>query len=912
MEGGHGAVSDYERQRLDNIRRNRERMLELGVGAAAKQVRHNVEKAEEQKVASTASRQKGAVRAAAKLASQVAQLPARRSSRTQSHKPKGFYAADGDEERGETRGTKRKTRHTLAEASGLELEKLLSRRRPELSRKVGEFSHVDNAIRLPFVCGASAAGVARTAGAATDDNDGDHNGDQWMPDWEDFDEDEPDWAEDMEEEGEAGGTEFEESKSAQRKRGKATESGQGEGMGDTLVEIAAQDGQGQGDVEKTAKEFERKQRTLDRRFATMVHKSHLVCLVARGCALDYAADCPWVQSLMISLAPHTHIQSLSTKPSKCTSLHLRPLIWWFHDRFKVARYVSDLEAAMHFATRPEGRLSMRAQLINCLKEGAGEADKLACLMAALLRGLGLTVRVVCVLDAYPVSAIVKQIERSAFPSGRDAGGSAKEVDDRRDKEREAEAMPPEACMYWVEVRCDGEGSRWVHADPVAGLVDSAGLVQNGVKRRFPLMYALAFAGGGAKDVTVKYVSRWSFVRKLRIPGERWWRELIGPLETIEKSRTDAELIDLDVGEVDGGNRNPDSQEANKECASAVTRSTRTDRSTRSAASSGKVRLSSEAAVSKVECKQECGDPADNQAGSSSAKQIVKLPTQSASSREAAEIKAKIALEPMPTNLESFKNHPYYVLEKLLKQYEVIHPRKVVGIFKGSLVFLRESVCAVHTRRRWLYLGRQVIDDEKPCKVVQQEYGMAQEKGKEDLNPATQTCGADTEGECKATREIELFGEWQTQAFDAPVATNGVVPKNERGQVDLFHQAMLPRGCRHLQHRGISRIAKELGIDYAHAFIGFERVRGRATPQFDGIVVCTEQSGLLEDAWNQQEREKLQKAEEKRRREEVKRRRREEREKQERARLESLYGEQPCEVPSERRDQEFAEAEVEEI
>lgn len=35
------------------------------------------------------------------------------------------------------------------------------------------------------------------------------------------------------------------------------------------------------------------------------------------------------------------------------------------------------------------------------------------------------------------------------------------------------------------------------------------------------------------------------------------------------------------------------------------------------------------------------------------------------------------------------------------------------------------------------------------------------------------------------------------------------------------------------------MAKRLGIDYAPAMVGFEFRSGRATPCYDGIVVCTE-------------------------------------------------------------------------
>lgn len=168
--------------------------------------------------------------------------------------------------------------------------------------------------------------------------------------------------------------------------------------------------------------------------------------------------------------------------------------------------------------------------------------------------------------------------------------------------------------------------------------------------------------------------------------------------------------------------------------------------------------------------------------------------------------------------------------------------------QGSLVFYREHVHNTHTKRRWLREGRQVIEGEKPCKVVKQQQlktsnNVAAEADDEELHRVPAENGGDGRA-ADSPRELEVFGGWQTEPYEAPVAVDGVVPKNERGQVDLFHEAMLPKGCRHLQQRGISRIARDLGIDYAPAFVGFERTRGRITPQFDGVVVCKDEAGLL--------------------------------------------------------------------
>jgi hypothetical protein len=38
-------------------------------------------------------------------------------------------------------------------------------------------------------------------------------------------------------------------------------------------------------------------------------------------------------------------------------------------------------------------------------------------------------------------------------------------------------------------------------------------------------------------------------------------------------------------------------------------------------------------------------------------------------------------------------------------------------------------------------------------------------------------------------DIALYGEWQTEPWSPPAAVNGIVPKNERGNVDLHGGAV---------------------------------------------------------------------------------------------------------------------------
>lgn len=50
--------------------------------------------------------------------------------------------------------------------------------------------------------------------------------------------------------------------------------------------------------------------------------------------------------------------------------------------------------------------------------------------------------------------------------------------------------------------------------------------------------------------------------------------------------------------------------------------------------------------------------------------------------------------------------------------------------------------------------------------------------------------------------LELFGYWQTEPYDPPTATNGQVPRNCYGNVDLFKPCMLPKGTVHLKRKHV--------------------------------------------------------------------------------------------------------------
>uniref|UniRef100_A0A915HUT2 Uncharacterized protein n=1 Tax=Romanomermis culicivorax TaxID=13658 RepID=A0A915HUT2_ROMCU len=188
--------------------------------------------------------------------------------------------------------------------------------------------------------------------------------------------------------------------------------------------------------------------------------------------------------------------------------------------------------------------------------------------------------------------------------------------------------------------------------------------------------------------------------------------------------------------------------------------------------------------------------------------------------------------PFPTKIADFKHHPIYVLKRDILKFQLIYPvdTKPAGFFRDEPVYLRENLHTLHTKETWLKDARSVKNGEEPLKKV---------KGRQKSNKNDDD-----------DRIIPLYGKWQTKKYVPPVAKDGVVPRNQFGNVDLFKECMLPKGTVHLRHPGMLQIAKKLQIDCAQAMIGWD-FHGRSShPVFDGVIVCKENEKTLIDAWDQ--------------------------------------------------------------
>ncbi|PAA83779.1 hypothetical protein BOX15_Mlig015892g1, partial [Macrostomum lignano] len=218
-----------------------------------------------------------------------------------------------------------------------------------------------------------------------------------------------------------------------------------------------------------------------------------------------------------------------------------------------------------------------------------------------------------------------------------------------------------------------------------------------------------------------------------------------------------------------------------------------------------------------------------------------------SAAEDRQLTEMLLKRPEPSRPEEFRGHPLYALRRHLLKYEVIYPDEAepMGFVRPSNepFYSRDCVHVCHTRETWLKEARVVRPGEQPVKVVKSRMS-AKQRLLGNGEPAS----------------VDLFGHWQTQPYEPPIAVNGRVPRNEHGNVDLFKPCMLPRGCVHLKLPGLVRLAKKLGVDGVPAMTGWEfKGAGWARPVLEGLVVCAENRRLLIDAWLEERRAQRERA-----------------------------------------------------
>ncbi|XP_053989159.1 DNA repair protein complementing XP-C cells homolog [Hylaeus volcanicus] len=206
-------------------------------------------------------------------------------------------------------------------------------------------------------------------------------------------------------------------------------------------------------------------------------------------------------------------------------------------------------------------------------------------------------------------------------------------------------------------------------------------------------------------------------------------------------------------------------------------------------------------------------------------------------------------QPLPKTIGECKGHPLYVLTRHLLKFEALYPPDCVPLgytSTGEPIYSRHCVHTLCSRETWLKKARVVKPKEEPYKIV---------KARPKYDKLTKMKINDL--------LLEVFGEWQTTEYVPPEAKDGIVPRNEYGNVDLFKQCMLPKGTVHINLPALNRIARKLNIDCAPAVVGFNFGCMGAVPAIEGYVVCSEYEDTLREAWEAEQVEAAKRAKEKR-------------------------------------------------
>ena len=217
--------------------------------------------------------------------------------------------------------------------------------------------------------------------------------------------------------------------------------------------------------------------------------------------------------------------------------------------------------------------------------------------------------------------------------------------------------------------------------------------------------------------------------------------------------------------------------------------------------------------------------------------------------EDAELATKEAQEPMPKNIQEFKNHPYYALERHLRRNEVLHPKRSAGKVSAGTnkplesIYRRKDVHVVKSQDAWFRLGREVKRDEEPLKMLEPS---RKRGGRANL---LDNAGDDPFADEDTTHGPPgqpMYAAFQTQPYVPPPISDGRVPRNMYGNIDVYTATMVPPGGVWVAHPFAAGAAKLLGIDYADAVTGFEFKGRTGTAVIKGVVVAAEfHEGLVE-------------------------------------------------------------------
>lgn len=212
-------------------------------------------------------------------------------------------------------------------------------------------------------------------------------------------------------------------------------------------------------------------------------------------------------------------------------------------------------------------------------------------------------------------------------------------------------------------------------------------------------------------------------------------------------------------------------------------------------------------------------------------------------------------------LQYYKQSKEFVLERHLKREEaLLASAEPVKMFKNKgkaeeePVYSRKDVVQVKSAETWHKQGRAPLPGEQPLKRV--PYRAATTNRRREIAEAEAATGE------KVLQGLYSFD--QTDWIIPDPIKDGIIPKNDYGNIDLFAEHMCPEGAVHVPYRGAVRVCKRLGIDYAEAVVDFEFGHRMAVPVIQGVVIAEEHHDQVMEEIAKDEAERSRKEDEKRR------------------------------------------------
>ncbi|RCV31142.1 hypothetical protein SEVIR_6G159100v4 [Setaria viridis] len=617
----------------------------------------------------------------------------------------------------------------------------------------------------------------------------------------------------------------------------------------------------------TSKKTVRRATAEEKELAELVHKVHLLCLIARGRVVDKACNDPLIQASILSLVPN-HVLWSFTDVTNLRAVNLRNLVSWFHRTFCVTAQSTD-------------RGSFVSNLAFTIQDRVGTAEEVCALSVALFRALNLTARFVTNLDVAglkPDTKVMGTLNQDASrlctrslpysspaADGNVVSSPALLKDNTQDsvnmnqqrggpgKSKQTSSCKRSLSKTLSSIKADNESSCISASSQLPSTSGNAEVPKRKGDVEFELQLEMALSATAAETQNNNQATHMSQsisslqdstppMKKLRQNTEAtstssavWSRSAGAPLYWAEVycsgQASTGRWVHADVVN--------DLLDAERkvEASSAVCK--KPLRYAVAFAGNGAKDVTRRYCLQWHRIAQGRVNPEWWEDVLAPLKQMELTATNNS---EDMELQTRALTEPLPTSQQAYKDHHLYALEKWLHKNQILHPKgPVLGFCKGHPVYPRSCVQTLQSRHGWLREGLQIRENELPAKVVT--------RPKRAFNAQSVESSANEDA---LKPNLELYGEWQLEPLQLPHAVDGIVPKNERGQVDVWSEKCLPPGTVHLRLPRLFQVAKRLGIDYAPAMVGFDYRSGRCLPVFDGIVVCTEFKHAILEAYAEEE------------------------------------------------------------